>query len=271
LSSILRALKKLENDPRHLDEHQSLENKFVPLADHDQQKKYTGPLIMILGGGLVCGLVILAGWWLLSDKKPPSPGVRQQIASQNQQQTGGTPTVNQEPVIQDKAPLAARQQTAQISSDSATDTPDTQKTAEAVPGATPVMLPQPSTPKIEQKAIMAIASQTDEPGIIVTEKAIPETVGPATALQNETTSETGPFETSEPEIPKKEIPLLEDPQMKLQAITWSKEPLKRIAVINNKILRQGEAVDGYRIDTINQDDVILKERGRRWKLLFRIR
>ena len=59
--------------------------------------------------------------------------------------------------------------------------------------------------------------------------------------------------------------------MKLQAITWSKDPQKRIVVINNRILRQGETVSGYRIDTINQDDVIINDAGEKWKLVFRIK
>ena len=65
--------------------------------------------------------------------------------------------------------------------------------------------------------------------------------------------------------------MLNDPEMKLQAITWSKDPQKRIAVINNRIMRQGDVVSGYRIDTINQDDVVLSDAGEKWKLLFRIK
>jgi type II secretory pathway component PulC len=66
-----------------------------------------------------------------------------------------------------------------------------------------------------------------------------------------------------------EIPKLKDPDMKLQAVTWSKTPQKRIAVINNRILREGESVSGYLLSTINQDDVILVQDGIKWKLLFR--
>ena len=65
--------------------------------------------------------------------------------------------------------------------------------------------------------------------------------------------------------------MLNDPEILLQAITWSKNPDKRIAVVNNRILRQGEVVSGYRIDTINQDDIILTDAGEKWKLVFRIK
>jgi len=78
LSSILRALKKLENEPRHLEENQPLDSKYVTLADTEPQRKYPGIFMMVLGGGIVCGLVILAGWWLLSEKPQPPPAVTEQ-------------------------------------------------------------------------------------------------------------------------------------------------------------------------------------------------
>ena len=74
---------------------------------------------------------------------------------------------------------------------------------------------------------------------------------------------------AQPKTVEVEIPNLKDPGMKLQAITWSKAPQKRIAVINNRILREGETVSGYLIKTINQDDILLSLDGEKWKLLFR--
>ena len=68
---------------------------------------------------------------------------------------------------------------------------------------------------------------------------------------------------------KAEIQKLKDPDMKLQAVTWSRVPQKRITVINNRILREGDMVSGYLIKTINQDDVVLSQEGTKWKLLFR--
>ena len=41
MSSILRALKKLESEPRHQEESQSLENKFMPLADTGHPVPFT--------------------------------------------------------------------------------------------------------------------------------------------------------------------------------------------------------------------------------------
>jgi type II secretory pathway component PulC len=65
--------------------------------------------------------------------------------------------------------------------------------------------------------------------------------------------------------------VLTDSEITLQAISWAPNPQKRIAVINNRILRQRDMVAGYRIDTINQDDVVLSDKGKKWKLVFRIK
>ena len=240
MSSILRALKKLENEPRHLDESQTLENKFVPLADIGQPKKSPALLIMIIGGGLVCGLVILAGWWFLSEKPLRLESAPQQITQQYLQQPGSTPVMPEKSDLQPKPEPAA------------------------------VNLPVPSSVSIEQREGMSIAQQKTVSSSRAPGAQSSEAVEPAPAEEITAANNTPP-EISTNTVKKAEIPLLSDPEIKLQAITWSKDPQKRIAVINNSIVRQGEAVAGYRIDIINQDDVVLNDRGKKWKLLFRIR
>jgi len=57
-------------------------------------------------------------------------------------------------------------------------------------------------------------------------------------------------------------------KLKLQAIAWSQDPAGRLAVINNRILREGESVDGYDLTQIRKDDVVLNEGGKSWRLEF---
>ena len=264
MSSILRALKKLESDPRHLEESGTLESKFVPLADTRQHKKPTGLLIVIMGGGIVCGLVLLAGWWLLSEKTLQSPIAPQQITRQNLQQPEKTPIIPKESeshVDQDISLEPAKP---------SADIVAVRKTADSFPEPTPETLPQPSSPTIEQKEILPIAEQAVEPTSPAPETPYSEVIEPV-STEKVAVAETSPPQISAKKAEKVDIPLLDNPEIKLQAITWSKDPQKRIAVINNSILRQGEAVSGYRIDTINQDDVVLTDKERKWKLLFRIR
>ena len=60
-------------------------------------------------------------------------------------------------------------------------------------------------------------------------------------------------------------------QLSLQAIAWAKNPIKRMAVINGKILRQGDMLDGTAIHQINENDVVLTKDGYTWRVLFNIR
>jgi general secretion pathway protein B len=258
LSSILRALKKLESEPRHLEDRPFLDSKFVPLADTGPQKNATRLFITVFAGGLVCGLVILAGWWLFSDKSgPPAPSPRE-TALQKVPQAEVVPAVPQKTEIPERAVPAvgpAKPVAKSIAPRKALET-DT--------GSTPATIQQPSSPAVEPV-----------PESVAQEQATPQaTPGPESNEEAPAQGEAAAV-TRAPEVPPAageiEIPVLNDPQMRLQAITWSKDPQKRIVVINNRILRQGETVSGYRIDTINQDDVVLIDAGEKWKLLFRIK
>ena len=257
MSSILRALKKLEKEPRHLDEPRTLESKFVSLADTGPHKRSNGLLIMIIGAGIACGLVVLAGWWLFSDKKLQQHEVQTVMPGKSFSQQKTEPGGGSDISIEQEKPSA--------------DNEVSRESTDQIPEPPVITLPEPSSQTITQKTVLPIAEQevivSSSP---ITEIQNPEAIEPVTA-EEVTAAEIKPPVPSIIKTDEVEIPVLKDPEMKLQAITWSKDPQKRIAVINNSILRQGEAVSGYRIDAINQDDVVLNERGRKWKILFRIK
>jgi len=52
----------------------------------------------------------------------------------------------------------------------------------------------------------------------------------------------------------------------VQAIAWSNTPEKRIAVINGRIVHEGEHVDGVLVTQIGLDDVFFKKGSKKWKL-----
>ncbi|KPK34299.1 MAG: hypothetical protein AMK70_07835 [Nitrospira bacterium SG8_35_1] len=262
MSSILRALKKLENDPRHLEEVPPLDSQFVPLADTGGQKTAMRFLVMVISGGIVCGLVVLAGWWLFAVKIKPPPVVPQETAFQGLPQTEIAPAGpkepeapenapgSQEPSISAGDPVILPQTTANISGSMPEKTQ--QRPAQAITPKAPVSV---DGPEAEATSQIAASPAPENKKQVPAEKTAAVARVPAVPLQ----------------VKEVEIPVLNDPEMKLQAITWSRDPQKRIAVINNRILRQGEAVNGYRIATINQDDVVLSDAGEEWKLLFRIK
>ncbi len=61
---------------------------------------------------------------------------------------------------------------------------------------------------------------------------------------------------------------LADGRLKVQAIAWSDVAQDRMAVINDRVVHEGETVDGFSIVAIGQDDVVVKEKGQLWQVRF---
>ena len=267
MSSILRALKKLENEPRHQEEIQPpLDSRFVPLANTGPRKP-PGIFFIIIGVGLVCGLVILTGWWLLSEKIPPTPIASQNISSQKEQQPAAVPVELKTSEAPENSTVSGE------SRSSSRDMPDVLQIRGREPESRTLKSQQPSVSPIGQQRNLSAAAARPAQAALLAPAAI---TPPDTASLQKPAEESGVAAAGTPEISGQvttmpEVPVLADTDIKLQAITWSAEPGKRIAVISNRILRQGEMVDGFLVDTINQDDVILNDKGKKWKLLFRIK
>ncbi len=64
------------------------------------------------------------------------------------------------------------------------------------------------------------------------------------------------------------VPRLTDGRLQIQAIAWAPAAPDRMAVINNRIVREGYAVDGFSIETIGENEVVVREGDMRWKVLF---
>lgn len=64
---------------------------------------------------------------------------------------------------------------------------------------------------------------------------------------------------------------LDDDKLKLQAIAWSNEAAQRIAVINGHVVREGESVEGFAVDQIRQEDVIVNDGTESWQLEFSLK
>ncbi len=70
---------------------------------------------------------------------------------------------------------------------------------------------------------------------------------------------------------KETIPPLENDNLRVQAISWDKKPATRVAVIDNKILTEGDFVQGYRLVLIEKNSVILHFSGNNYRLEFKYR
>ena len=54
----------------------------------------------------------------------------------------------------------------------------------------------------------------------------------------------------------------------LQAISWSPSPENRMAVVSDRIIREGDSIDGFRIEAINDESVLVTKDGNTWRLVF---
>jgi general secretion pathway protein B len=254
LSSILRALKKLESEPGRQAGNEPLATRLVPLADTGAAGSPAKAVMMVAGTGIVCGVVVLAGWFLFSEKaRAPSPA--------------GQETSRQEP-LQAETPQGAFEETKTAATPRRPGEPDPAAVAVLEPPEAlrqEVAVPQPAPVKIVQKTILPAARPlpAPEPAAPAVAREKPSPQHPAATAADRQAAPAA--------VPEPDIPPLNDPGIRLQAITWSKAPGKRLVVINNRILRQGDTVSGYRIDTVNQDDVVLSSGGEKWKVLFRIK
>jgi hypothetical protein len=57
-------------------------------------------------------------------------------------------------------------------------------------------------------------------------------------------------------------------EIEIQAIAWSKDPIGRLVVINGLILREGESIDNVVIVGIGKDAVVFEKGEQKWKQMF---
>ena len=66
-------------------------------------------------------------------------------------------------------------------------------------------------------------------------------------------------------------PRLDYSVLRLQAVTWAVDPRDRFALVDNTILRKGESVKGYVVDSIHEDHVVVRKGSEKWRVEFRLR
>jgi hypothetical protein len=68
-----------------------------------------------------------------------------------------------------------------------------------------------------------------------------------------------------------ELPRLDYSVLRLQAVTWAVDPQDRFVLVDNAILRKGETVKGFVVDSIHEDHVVVRKGSERWRVEFRLR
>jgi hypothetical protein len=66
----------------------------------------------------------------------------------------------------------------------------------------------------------------------------------------------------------RDAPALENSKMKLQALAWARQPEKRMVVIDGQVIREGDDVNGYSVKKIRENDIILQQNKKYFRLSF---
>jgi hypothetical protein len=273
LSSILKALKKLEDespalvdDPSWLQSVDEKESGFEHLKDHfiTYQRIYStfAILLLVLAVGAVLNLK------LGIVKRTPVPLIY--AKKQAGTATPVTSLQNEPPALPDVKPAGRMKR--------------------QLPETRPKEPPRLLTERPEKKEGLDILSKkVDKPPSPALETLAVESRKPARHLLATTSSKAlsnskSEIDTHAPEKDSALQPLrssdpgqfadaeiLDDPNIKLQAISWSENTEKRLAVVNSKIVRSGSRVGSYIVFQINQDDVIVRQGEELRKILFRPR
>jgi len=64
---------------------------------------------------------------------------------------------------------------------------------------------------------------------------------------------------------------LEESKLKVMAIAWAEDPARRIAVVNGRIVKEGESVDGYTVTRIRPGDLVVNDGSRAWRVELNLR
>jgi hypothetical protein len=273
LSSILKALKKLEQE--------NPQNAYPRLWV--RRSRAAGTRLMWIGGLIIIGFAAVGGsvffferYESLRPAAPPvdagrgqgplSPGSRPETyVSKGASEKNVSATTGMTAVEPPNAPLArseSRPAVAERAHDEKTalvagtnhPAPVRERPADAAMLKPMAHVPVESIPKTEgAKSAEAL------PDLV--RRTQPASPGNTRAA----THGAGAAQEQAPVIPAKH---LTESGLKIQAISWSVNPQERIAVVNSRIVREGQVIEGFRVKQINIDDMLLSRDGVDWTLRF---
>ena len=255
MSSILKALKKLENgfsEQREI--RPRLQKRLTKKAIH---QRVIGTWLYDKRFFIILAVVILAvGVWLVLNWKPREEG-KTLVAKTT------TKPVESVGIPEKKASIPNMiQQKRPVGMDLEKSEPNTKA----------AKMKTTSTRKLERKApeLFAKKEMNLPKPLSNTEKraSVPN-------INQKEMSTREDLEKSEQNIKAERfesIPVKQanETRLEIQAIAWSSEPESRIAVVNSRIVREGGSVEGVLVTNIGKDEIIFRKGGEEWRQLFRL-
>lgn len=255
MSSILKALKKLENGFSEQREIRSrLQKRPTKKAIH---QRVIGTWLYNKRFFIIFAVVILTfGGWLVLNRKPREEGkilVAKTITKPVKSVDLPEMKASIPNVVQQKRPIGK----------------DIEKSE---PNTKAAKMKTISPHKLERKAPALFAKKEmnlPKPLSHTEKKAfVPD-------INQKETSTRKDIEKSEQNIKAERfesIPVKQanETSLELQAIAWSIDPESRIAVVNSRIVREGGSVEGVFVTNIGKDEIIFRKGGEEWRQLFRL-
>lgn len=251
MSSILKALKKLETEQARQDMVRSL-SKTVRLQKADSGKHRSFSWIMKGSGIIVLSAVLGAGGVI---------GVSRVMKKDAKTAVGEVSEKNEAPVAMFSNPDMPVKSSNRFEKDGGKSVNLKESEKKKAPPPGPMILPDvPAAGLPRPRDKTAILTRKND----VSKKEKNE------AGEASQPKPASPRVSSVSEPEKNEIKILQDSGLKLMAIAWSAIPADRIAVINGRIIREGESIDGAFVSRINENEVILQKKDELVKLVFRV-
>lgn len=249
MSYILEALRKSEHTRQ---QGKVPDLATLPMVDAVNLAPPASTRLPLLASGLLLLVVAVAGWWrpwqappesVTAAPLPPRPAASLE--------TTAVPTPT--PTSTDPAPeaVAARPEPAALASH-----------------PQPVQSTPPAAPPEQPRPALQVQALPPTPKAVLPTRALPP-AAPATA-----TATAAPASTALPAPPSRVLAFYELPSavreripaLAISGFSYTEEPDMRMAVINDRVLRQGEsAAPGITLERIASDGVVLNFSGYRFR------
>jgi len=284
LSSILKALKKIEEQAPPPETFPSLplpiDSRHALNSDSLKRRRVGKALVFLI---LLIGAGVAAGFFISQRRMNVAKTLPIAATSNTRDGTAQTPPANKiyRAEITDATEKSARlrsvqkgqQQNHQKSPVTGSSGNKFQAKPSSAPSGSAAVQREVKSPSLRPAARAELKAKVENPlaktptvlGAAPTEKSVarkenaPMAPGPAAAKKRSAPPATAAYDR------------VEDSKLKLQALAWSADDARRMAVINGRIVREGESVDGYQVMQIREEDVVVNDGGKSWRLEFGMR
>jgi cytoskeletal protein RodZ len=264
LSSILKALQRLESETREKDAGQSWLQNFSTGQRHPEKREWIRSKSLM---ALLCIAILITGTltFIFIKKQPPSIT---SVSGSQPVQGAGNPGINNESTrldpFADKSIGAREAGKSEVESGRPPETGIIDEDDRSIRKTVPAGVNKGDARESSPAGMPVVTRDAKKGGNVYPEKLSEQDtrlVPEENLLDKEIEAADEPSDS----IVAKRI---HNPEMKLHAISWTPDIKTRIAVINGSIVREGNTTGSYLVYKINKDDIVLRKNGELWRLVF---